>query len=210
MVRPEDIGPDQGKIGLWYYGTTGCGKTFAATTEYPDSYRKCANNKWWDGYQDETSVLIDDLDKSHHYMGFHLKIWADRYSFIAETKGSSRYVRPEKIIVTSNWHPNEIWSEPQTLEPILRRFKVVKFQSLNEAVGFRDNEHAVHETRPYRDLPVNASVAPNFVIPRPLEGVEETKENEDEAEWRALGNGVNGSIFTQEDTFIRDNWPADI
>lgn len=194
MQRPDDINPDAGKIGLWYYGTTGCGKTFAATTEYPDSYRKCANNKWWDGYQDEDSVLIDDLDKSHHYMGFHLKIWADRYSFIAETKGSSRYVRPSKIIVTSNWHPNEIWSESQTLEPILRRFKVVKFQSLNEACGIPDGTQSIQEYRPYRDLNVNAATAPGFVIPAALpapvipnaenNGVEESKEGGDaEEEW---------------------------
>ncbi|QXP08565.1 MAG: replication associated protein [Arizlama virus] len=144
MERPDDL--TEGKVGLWYWGKAGTGKTMSALREFPDSYRKCANNKWWDGYQGEDSVLIDDLDKSHEYMGFHLKIWADRYAFIAESKGSARYVRPKHVIVTSNWHPKDIWCVEQTLEPIMRRFKIVRFLSLTESVGMADFDE---EVRPH-------------------------------------------------------------
>lgn len=147
MIRPADL--NESKIGLWYYGKAGTGKTMSAVKEFPCAYRKCANNKWWDGYQNEESVIIDDLDKSHSYMGFHLKIWADRYAFIAESKGSARYCRPTKIIVTSNWHPKEIWQEEQTLEPILRRFKIVKFLTLSESLDIDYNDE---EVRPHFDV----------------------------------------------------------
>lgn len=62
-------------------------------------------------------------------MGYELKVWADRYKFLAEVKGTSNGVpiRPKKIVVTSNYHPKEIWSDAQTLEPILRRFKITRF-----------------------------------------------------------------------------------
>lgn len=133
MERPEDL-PSDTKVGYWYWGSTGAGKTHAALAEFPDPYRKIANNKWWDGYQDEENVLIDDLDKKHEYMGYHLKIWADRYAFIAETKGSSRYCRPKRIIVTSNYHPKDIWGDTTTLGPLLRRFKVVRFLTLGEGI----------------------------------------------------------------------------
>lgn len=66
-------------------------------------------------------------------MGYHLKIWGDRYAFIAETKGSSRYIRPQRIIVTSNYHPKDIWTDDTTLGPILRRFKCVRFMTLAES-----------------------------------------------------------------------------
>lgn len=111
----------------WYYGTTGTGKSLKARSENKGFYLKMCN-KWWDGYLNEEVVLIEDFDKNHHVLGHHLKIWADRYAFPAEVKGSKVNLRPKKIIVTSNYHPQEIWAnEPQTLEPILRRFKVSHF-----------------------------------------------------------------------------------
>lgn len=149
MTRPADLPP--GKIGLWYYGKAGTGKTRSAVTEFPDAYRKCANNKWWDGYQGEESVIIDDLDKSHAYMGFHLKIWADIYAFVAECKGSAICIRPKKLVVTSNWHPKDIWQDDTTLEPILRRFKVVRFLTLAESLNI--DEHSDEIRHHYDTVP---------------------------------------------------------
>lgn len=57
-------------------------------------------------------------------MGEKLKVWADRYPFVAEIKCDSTMLRPKKVIVTSNYHPSEIWPDKSTLEPLLRRFKL--------------------------------------------------------------------------------------
>jgi hypothetical protein len=47
---------------------------------------------------------------------------------------------PDVFIVTSNWHPREIWGDEKTLLPILRRFKVTHFGA--GAKLFReDNQH---------------------------------------------------------------------
>lgn len=133
-ARYAPLPPDNDLIANdWYYGPTGTGKSLKARTDNPVLYLKMCN-KWWDGYQGEEVVLIEDFDKNHHVLGHHLKIWADRYAFAAEVKGSKVNLRPRKIIVTSNWHPREIWpNEEQSLEPILRRFKLTHFDSIQLA-----------------------------------------------------------------------------
>lgn len=123
---PDDL---DGCDNEWYYGDTGCGKSYKARTENPGHYLKMCN-KWWDGYNNEDVAILEDFDKSHHVLGHHLKIWADRYAFPAEIKGGKVNLRPKKIIVTSNYHPRDIWpSDHGALLPIERRFKITHFSS---------------------------------------------------------------------------------
>jgi len=113
---------------FWLWGKTGTGKSRSVRTQYRgEIYTKMAN-KWWDNYKEERVVLIEDLDKiAHACLGYHLKIWADRYAFRGEVKGSTRMIRPDIIVVTSNYHPQDIWQDATTLEPIERRFQIIEF-----------------------------------------------------------------------------------
>jgi len=118
--------------GLWIYGEAGAGKTYAVTSQYSDAYPKPLS-KWWCGYQGESVVYLDDLDDdSTSWVSRFLKVWADRYSFIAESKNGSRKIRPERFVVTSQYSIEELFTNDKTRAALRRRFKVVeKFRDQN-------------------------------------------------------------------------------
>lgn len=114
----------------WWWGPAGSGKTSKAFSEYPDLYIKPLS-KWWDGYNDQEVVLIDDWSPDHAMLVNHLKHWADRYPFAAEIKGSMMQIRPKKIIITSNYPIESCFEREEDQMALKRRFKVTRFHGEN-------------------------------------------------------------------------------
>lgn len=126
MLKPVHVDLESYNA-IWYYGPPGTGKSRTARLEYPGAYDKLLN-KWWDGYNNEPNVLIDDLSRANTLMGTFLKRYADHYPFRAEYKGGSMVIRPKTIIVTSNYTIEELWADdPPLVAALLRRFKVTRF-----------------------------------------------------------------------------------
>jgi len=120
---PPDL---EDTTGWWYAGPSGAGKSFNARINYPNAYMKMCN-KWWDGYQGQDYVIIDDIDLTHSCLGHHLKIWTDRYAFLAESKGSAKMIRPKQIIITSQYAIEDIFEDCALREALNRRLKKKDF-----------------------------------------------------------------------------------
>lgn len=116
---------------LWYIGPSGSGKSSTARKQFPHLYLKDAKNKWWPDYDGEDTILIDDLSLKNEYYLEYLKNWADHYPFRAEIKcGHTPLIRPSRIIVTTQYHWDEMTLDAQLRCAIARRFKIVKFGDL--------------------------------------------------------------------------------
>jgi len=101
--------PEGSVIGVFIHGVPGAGKSHRAremcgTTKF---YNKPNNNEWFDGYKDEKIVLIDDF--SDPKLVVMLKTLCDRYPLFSNVKGNMVWMRPEQVIVTSNYSLEQLW-----------------------------------------------------------------------------------------------------
>lgn len=113
-----------------YYGPTGTGKTRRAFESDPSAYFK-PRGDWWDGYEGQATVIIDDFTGWLPY-SFLLNL-LDRYPLLVPYKGGFHNFGSTKIIITSNFKPSEWYNDKvkHPDAPLLRR--------IEEVVEFKEN-----------------------------------------------------------------------
>lgn len=121
-----------------HYGPPGSGKSRAIFQSFPSAYPKLSG-KWWDYYDGESQVIMDDFDGSFLSFG-DFKRYVDRYPCLVEVKGAVIPLLATHWIITTNVYPSHWWSKKVTgqggRDAIWRRIsRVVEYVSPSEEGG---------------------------------------------------------------------------
>lgn len=110
----------------WYWGATGTGKTRSVYNEFKmEDIYPSFSYKWWNGYYQQKVILIDDMRKD--YAKFHILLkLLDRYPHIVEIKGGTTHINSQEIIITSAFHPRELYDTREDVEQLIRRITTIK------------------------------------------------------------------------------------
>lgn len=108
-----------------FIGPTGTGKTRAAL-EYDDWFKlDKANNLWFDGYNREDTLIIDDYNGFIKYE--HLLQLLDVHPLRLEIKGGFTYAYWIKIVITTNHEINSWYPTMTDISPLERRIHEIKY-----------------------------------------------------------------------------------
>lgn len=123
---------------LVFWGPTGLGKTYAATSFNPDDYYICeppstkGSKIWFDGYEGQKLLILDEFTSECCTIEY-LKRLLDVYKLKVEFKGGHCWANWTTVIITSNYHPSDWYQAPMHIDqsaylaPLERRIKEIRF-----------------------------------------------------------------------------------
>jgi len=110
----------------WLYGPSGVGKTKWVVDHEPDLYICNFDLKWWDGYNGQEAVLIDDF-REHQIPFTDLLKLLDRYPCKVQVKGGFRELCSKRMYITCPSSPRVefVDQHKEDLKQLTRRLDVV-------------------------------------------------------------------------------------
>ena len=122
----------------WFYGLAGTGKTREAMEIGKTQYIK-DGTFWWDGYEQQETIVIDDFDGKWPYRDL-LRL-LDRYPYQGQIKGGYVKINSKYIIITCEHPPSHFWVKNE-LAQVARRLDCVKEIGGSEVAEVPGNTNA--------------------------------------------------------------------
>lgn len=122
--RKFDLG-EQPEI-IVYWGPSGTGKSHRARAEYPEAFwldqpNTKAGAVWWDGYEGEETIIIDEF---YSWIPYHFLLRIlDYYPVSVQKKGNMRKLAAKRFVFTSNDNPLTWFNERTEHISLHRRFR---------------------------------------------------------------------------------------
>ncbi len=134
----------------WYYGLPGTGKTTYAESLAPDAWISPGDTlKWWDDYDADEDIILDDFRPSHCSWTRLLRI-LDHTKCRIEFKGGSRQLLAKRIFITADKHPVEMYKhQSEHIGQLLRRITEIKIFTKD----IRDGTIVPHQKENYEEIP---------------------------------------------------------
>nr|WAE43169.1 MAG: replication associated protein [Cressdnaviricota sp.] len=146
LDRIEDIKKNHGERGemtegIWLWGPTGSGKSrmaFEMARECESYYVKPDDGEWWDDYNGQECVIIDDFRGEIRY-GQLLRI-IDRWPFQVKRRNRRPInFKAKKVIITSPLTPEEAYhgvlDRHDNIGQLLRRLHIIELHNVAEVAG---------------------------------------------------------------------------
>lgn len=115
-----------------FYGETGCGKTRKVMEMEKQIYTVfCMKTPWFDGYDGEEAMLLDDFGPGMMNINF-LKRLLDRYAMTLPVKGGSIAMNAKRIYITTNYMMSEWYPKAGKMDfdALARRITWVNFSDI--------------------------------------------------------------------------------
>lgn len=112
----------------YHWGPPGIGKSTKAVTEFPTAFLKDCDTKWWDNYQGQEVIILDDFPGTITCV--LAKKWLGEVNVPLEVKGGATEMRYNKIFITSNVPPEDCFEAAKQVhrDAFMRRIgKVYKY-----------------------------------------------------------------------------------
>lgn len=119
-MKPRTAEPEV----YWFWGKAGKGKTRRAVERHLDSHYIKDNTIWWDGYNQQEAIIIDDFEDD---IPFRVLLrMLDRYQYQGQIKGGYVQVNSKYIYITSEFPPEYFYgSSDNRLKQVMRRLTSV-------------------------------------------------------------------------------------
>lgn len=121
---------------IWLWGLAGVGKSRIPNTLFTSIYIK-DGTAWWDNYDHEDCILIDDFDGKWPFRDL-LRL-LDRYQYQGQFKGGYVKINSPYIFITCEFAPDYFW-EGNAYAQVARRIKLIhEVKAFNESFDIIKN-----------------------------------------------------------------------
>lgn len=130
-----DEGPE-----LWVlHGPSGTGKSRYVKEHWPDAFWKIPEEKWWDGYTGQETVVLDDFKGSSMRLTDFQRL-IDWYPLWVEIKGGAVPMLAKRYVITSNEPPEWWYPKADPHGTVVRRVNDFARSKGREIIFKRDGE----------------------------------------------------------------------